>query len=68
VTEVAFEALLALARTVTFGLSLGLTFISMGAAMTTLNAQLGATPIAFDIAETIPFIIGFAMLYPSPYR
>jgi len=86
-----FEAVLALARMVMFGLSLGLTiisfqayrrqgstrleyafvgfaFISMGAAMTTLNSQLGATPIAFDIAETVPFIVGFSMLYLSLYR
>lgn len=53
----------------------GFAFISMGVAVSTLNARL-ATDVALDgtlfyffqISEVLPFIIGFAMLYVSLYR
>ena len=56
---------------------IGFAFVSMGVGVTTLNSQLAfgtATPIGevgfslFQIVETIPFILGFAMLYVSLYR
>ncbi|MDS0280507.1 DUF7521 family protein [Haloarcula onubensis] len=53
---------------------IGFAFISMGVAITSVITQLstGQTiPIVgvfFQMAETIPFIIGFAMLYVSLYR
>ncbi len=52
---------------------LGFAFISMGVAISSLITQLGAgtdeaTRIFFRTAETIPFIIGFSMLYISLYR
>lgn len=56
---------------------IGFAFISMGMAVSTLNSQITAgisTPVnnaaffGFQIVETIPFIIGFAMLYLSLYR
>ena len=52
----------------------GFAFISMGIAVTNIVAQLGissASELAqlfFQAAETIPFIVGFAMLYISLYR
>ena len=52
----------------------GFAFISMGVAITSVITQLstGQTgPLAavfFQMAETIPFILGFAMLYVSLYR
>lgn len=55
----------------------GFAFISMGIAVSALNSQT-ATSISnpegsavffvLQISETIPFIIGFAMLYVSLYR
>jgi hypothetical protein len=52
----------------------GFAFISMGVAITSVITQLSTgqtTPLAsvfFQMAETIPFILGFAMLYVSLYR
>jgi hypothetical protein len=52
---------------------LGFAFISMGIAVSSVITQLGADAAAivrvfFQVAETIPFIIGFSMLYISLYR
>mgnify|MGYP000023552268 FL=1 len=52
---------------------LGFAFISMGVAITSVITQLGAdagelTFTFLQMAETIPFIIGFSMLYLSLYR
>ncbi len=47
---------------------IGFAFLSMGVAMTTIVSQLPSPPIAFYIVETIPFIVGFGMLYLSLYR
>lgn len=54
---------------------LGFAFISMGVAVTNLNTQLlvsgqGAdqTFILLQIAETVPFSVGFGMIYLSLYR
>ncbi|GGL57179.1 DUF7521 family protein [Halocalculus aciditolerans] len=46
----------------------GFAFISMGAAMTNMGATLGEYTIYFEIAKTIPFLVGFSMLYASLYR
>jgi hypothetical protein len=53
----------------------GFAFISMGVAVTNVVAQIGGlasttelTRIFFQASETVPFIIGFAMLYLSLYR
>ncbi|MUV51235.1 hypothetical protein [Haloarcula sp. CBA1122] len=52
----------------------GFAFISMGVAISSVITQLSAGEIGaivrvfFQMAETIPFIIGFAMLYVSLYR
>ena len=46
----------------------GFAFISMGAAMTNMGARLGSYEIYFQIAKTIPFLVGFSMLYASLYR
>lgn len=47
---------------------IGFAFISMGVAVTTLSVQAETWTTLFDIAETVPFIIGFSMLYVSLYR
>ena len=53
---------------------IGFAFVSMGVAVTNLTTQvavgneLGATLYYLRIAETVPFIIGFAMIYLSLYR
>jgi hypothetical protein len=53
---------------------IGFAFISMGIAVTNLTTQvaldgdLGSTLHLLQIAETIPFIIGFVMIYLSLYR
>jgi hypothetical protein len=52
---------------------LGFAFISMGVAVSSVITQLGsdADPtivLFFEFVETIPFIIGFSMLYLSLYR
>jgi hypothetical protein len=52
----------------------GFAFISMGVAVGSVITQLGAgnvdplVNVFFQMSETIPFIIGFAMLYVSLYR
>jgi len=52
---------------------IGFAFISMGVAMSSIITQLGteAEPevmLFFQLVETIPFIVGFSMLYLSLYR
>jgi len=52
---------------------LGFAFISMGVAISSVITQLGAGAdprilIFFQMAETVPFIIGFSMLYLSLYK
>jgi len=52
---------------------LGFAFISMGVAVSSVITQLGmesaeVVRIFFQMTETIPFIIGFSMLYVSLYR
>jgi len=52
----------------------GFAFISMGVAVSSVITQLSAgvsgaeVRVFFRMAETVPFIIGFAMLYVSLYR
>lgn len=48
---------------------IGFAFIAMGVALTSLRTQ--TVPdfrTIFQIAETVPFIVGFSMLYVSLYR
>ena len=47
---------------------IGFAFLSMGVAVTTLSTQLPDRMLFFDIVETIPFIIGFGMLYVSLFK
>ena len=57
---------------------IGFAFISMGVAVSNVITQLGATELGrgadglttifFQMTETIPFIVGFSMLYLSLYR
>ncbi len=52
---------------------IGFAFISMGVAITSVITQLGSNAselvrIFLQLTETIPFIIGFSMLYVSLYR
>ena len=53
---------------------IGFAFISMGIAVTNLTTQvalegdLGSTLQLLQIAETIPYIVGFVMIYLSLYR
>ena len=53
---------------------MGFAFISMGVAVSSVITQLGVggaselVRIFFGMAETIPFIVGFTMLYVSLYR
>lgn len=56
---------------------IGFAFISMGMGVSVLNSQVMSGPtspsgevafVSFQIVETIPFIVGFAMLYVSLYR
>jgi hypothetical protein len=47
---------------------IGFAFISMGVALMTLTTQLTETLILFQLVITIPFIIGFSMLYVSLFR
>lgn len=56
---------------------IGFAFVSMGMGVSTLNFQVLVGPtsqtnnvtfMVFQIVETIPFILGFAMLYVSLYR
>jgi len=51
----------------------GFAFISMGVAISSVITQLGADAsqlvlVFFGMVETIPFIVGFSMLYLSMYR
>jgi hypothetical protein len=52
----------------------GFAFISMGVAISSVITQLGGegaseiVRIFFGVSETIPFIVGFTMLYVSLYR
>lgn len=47
---------------------IGFAFISMGVAVSALITQAGGDSTLLRIAETIPFIVGFVMLYASLYR
>lgn len=47
---------------------IGFAFISMGVALTTLVSQAGGDATLLQISETVPFIVGFVMLYLSLYR
>jgi hypothetical protein len=53
---------------------IGFAFISMGIAVTNLTTQVGVgggldrTLHLLQIAETVPFIVGFVMIYLSLYR
>ncbi len=53
---------------------IGFAFISMGIAVTNLTTQvavggeLGRTLYLLQIVETVPFIVGFVMIYLSLYR
>jgi uncharacterized membrane protein HdeD (DUF308 family) len=52
---------------------IGFAFISMGVAISTVIVQVGEETseiwqLSFQIVETIPFIVGFSMLYLSLYR
>ena len=46
----------------------GFAFISMGVALSNINTQMATWTTVFEIVETIPFIVGFGMLYVSLYR
>ncbi len=49
---------------------IGFAFVSMGTAVMVLSARANETGefgLVLNIAETIPFIVGFAMLYRSLY-
>ena len=47
---------------------IGFAFISMGVALSALTTQIGTYTALFGIVETIPFIIGFSMLYLSLFQ
>lgn len=47
---------------------IGFAFLAMGVSLTTLRPYAGDWQLMFEIVETIPFIIGFGMLYLSMYR
>ncbi len=47
---------------------IGFAFISMGVALTNISMQISEGVVYFNIAETVPFIVGFSMLYLSLYR
>lgn len=52
---------------------IGFAFVSMGVAITNLNTQIAQTAerrmlLLLQTAETVPFIVGFAMIYLSLYR
>jgi len=47
---------------------IGFAFISMGVALSALTTQVGSYTALFGIVETIPFIIGFSMLYLSLFQ
>lgn len=47
---------------------IGFAFLSMGVAITTLSTQMPDQILFFDVVETVPFIIGFGMLYVSLFK
>lgn len=47
---------------------IGFAFISMAVALSALTTQLGTFQVPLAIAETIPYIVGFSMLYLSLFR
>jgi len=47
---------------------IGFAFISMGVALTTLGTQVTTQETLFQVVETVPFIVGFAMLLLSLNR
>ena len=47
---------------------IGFAFLSMGVGLTTITSQLSDPMTFFYIVETVPFIVGFGMLYVSLYR
>ena len=47
---------------------IGFAFLSMGVGLTTINSQLSDPMTLFYVIETVPFIVGFGMLYVSLYR
>ncbi|MDQ2051522.1 hypothetical protein RBH26_13650 [Natronolimnohabitans sp. A-GB9] len=47
---------------------IGFAFLSMGVGFTTITSQLSGPMTLFYIVETVPFIVGFGMLYLSLYR
>lgn len=47
---------------------IGFAFVSMGVALAALGTYVEGYTVAFDLVETVPFILGFAMLYLSLYR
>lgn len=53
---------------------IGFAFLSMGVAVTNLTTQVGVSNSVgrelqyLQIAETVPFIVGFSMIYLSLYR
>jgi len=47
---------------------IGFAFISMGVAVAMLGTYSDANETLFGIAEVVPFIIGFSMLWMSLYR
>ncbi|MFB6130657.1 MAG: hypothetical protein ABEJ28_07550 [Salinigranum sp.] len=47
---------------------IGFAFISMGVALTTLTIQTRTVNVYLQLAQTIPYIVGFSMLYASLFR
>lgn len=47
---------------------IGFAFIGIGTGVMTLGAQFPTVPVWMRIAETLPFVVGFSMLYSSLYR
>lgn len=47
---------------------IGFAFLSMGVGLTTINSSLSDPMTLFYVVETVPFIVGFGMLYVSLYR
>lgn len=47
---------------------IGFAFLSMGIAVTVIRTQTDALQLPLQIVETVPFIIGFGMLYMSLYK
>lgn len=47
---------------------IGFAFLSMGIAVTVIRTQTASLQLVLQIIETVPFIIGFGMLYISLYK